>query len=184
MKAMSAKSSLQHNQSDSNPPLESLIIVGRIGAPYGVRGWNHLQSFTKPLENILQHKHWHLKQKDQWVLHEIAAGRKQGDALVVQLQGNDDRDKAALFTQCHVAILRSALPAPSKNEFYWADLEGLAVQDPEGKSLGTLLTLYENAGSDIMIIKDGDKEQHVPFVMNDTVLKVDLEAKIIVVDWL
>ena len=66
--------------------------------------------------------------------------------------------------------------------FYWADLEGLAVIN-SGEMVGRVKYLYENAGIDIMLIEHQGKEYHIPFLMQDTVLQVDLENREIVIDW-
>jgi 16S rRNA processing protein RimM len=34
----------------------SLIELGVVGAPFGVRGWVKLRSFTDPPDRLLQHK--------------------------------------------------------------------------------------------------------------------------------
>jgi 16S rRNA processing protein RimM len=113
----------------------------------------------------------------------VLAGRKHGASIVAQLKGNDGRDQAALFSQCKIALLRSQLPALAPNEFYWVDLEGLAVHTLEGKPLGFVASLYNSAGVDVMIVTQENKEQHIPFLMDDTVVKVDMQEKVILVDW-
>ena len=44
------------------------IVVGRLGRTFGVKGWQHLQSFTSPRDNVLSYQPWFLReQKDgQW----------------------------------------------------------------------------------------------------------------------
>ena len=39
-----------------------VVIVGRIGAAYGVRGWVHVSSFTEPPENLLSYSPWLINQ--------------------------------------------------------------------------------------------------------------------------
>ncbi len=159
------------------------VIVGQVGAPYGVQGWHHVQSFTDPIENILQYKQWYLQQKDQWVPFRITAGRKHGQGIVVQLQGVVDRDQAASFSLSKIGVKRAQLAPLSQDEFYWADLEGFSVQTVTGESLGHIDHLYDNANTDIMVIKQEGKEQHIPFIMHDTVIKVDMVAREVTVDW-
>ncbi len=52
-----------------------------------------------------------------------------------------------------------------------------------GVAFGHIAYLYENADADIMVIKNDDKERHIPFVMNDTVKSVDLTNRQVVIDW-
>ena len=75
------------------------------------------------------------------------------------------------------------MPQLKQDEFYWADLEGLSVQLENGQSVGTVEYLYDNAGTDVFVIKNLKEEHHVPFLMHETVLKVDLGAKTMTIDW-
>ena len=37
---------------------EAVVVVGRIGRPYGIKGWVHLQSYTKPSRNLIDYRPW------------------------------------------------------------------------------------------------------------------------------
>lgn len=165
------------------PEEHSFLIIGQLGAPFGVLGWNHVRSFTQPLKNILQYQKWYIQQKNEWIPFELEAGRVHSKSIVAKLKGIDDRDKAALLTQSHVAIFRSQLPQLEEDEFYWADLEGLQVKTITGEILGNVHYLYDNAGVDVMVVLKENQELHIPFIMQDTVHKVSLEEGCIVVDW-
>lgn len=163
---------------------QDFVVIGQIGAPYGVKGWQHIRSFSKPIENIFQYKTWYLRQKQAWLPYQVATGRRHGEGLVVHLEGIDDRDIAASLTLCDIAIPRSELKPLPQDEYYWTDLEGLSVKTLAGKLLGRIAYLYDNAGTDIMVIQsEGELEKHIPFVIQDTVHAVDLENKEVIVDW-
>jgi len=159
------------------------VVVAQIGAPYGIEGWHHIRSFTTPLEGVLQYKEWYVAEGSQWQPHTLLEGRRHGQGVVARLEGIESRESAAVFTQRKIGILREDLASLPPDQFYWADLEDLPVQTMTGKALGKVVYLYHNAGADIMVIKEGAEERHVPFLLNDTVLKVDLEKKHITVDW-
>lgn len=163
----------------------SLVPVGRIGAPYGVAGWNHLQSYTDPVENILGYQKWYIQQKGTWAEIQIAAGRKHGSGLVLQLAGVSDRDKAALYTNCELAVVRATMASLPGDQYYWCDLEGMTVETLSGECLGQLSYLYENTGLDVMVVVNSETgaEQHIPFILGDTVEKVDFSARLVTVDW-
>lgn len=161
----------------------SLVIVGEIGAPYGVRGWHHIHSFTSPLDNILNYQEWYLKRKGQWHLYTFDNGRCHGQGLVAHLKGIDDRDLAATLSLSKIAILREKLAPLENDQFYWTDLEGLTVVSVKGENKGTVFYLYDNAGVDVMVVKCQGKEQHIPFIMHDTVQEVDLKQRKLIIDW-
>ncbi len=160
-----------------------LVIIGKMGAPFGVHGWQHIQSFTNPVENILHYQQWYVEVKGEWLPLSLIEGRRHGQGIVVQLQGIEDPETAALMTNCMVAVERAEMVELPSDEFYWTDLEGLAVQTQEGELLGNILYLYENAETNVMVVKNQDKERHIPFIIHDTVLKVDFESELVIVDW-
>jgi 16S rRNA processing protein RimM len=80
-------------------------------------------------------------------------------------------------------VSRDQLSGLEADQFYWADLEGLRVQTIGGEPVGTVQYLYENVGTDILVVKDLKKERHIPFLMHDTIIKVDLEKGLILIDW-
>ena len=71
------------------------LVMGRIAAPYGVKGWVRVATFTEAAENLLAYAPWHLKLNGRWQAVELLDGREHGKGLVVQLAGCDDRDAAA-----------------------------------------------------------------------------------------
>ncbi|MBS0286087.1 MAG: ribosome maturation factor RimM [Proteobacteria bacterium] len=160
-----------------------LVIVGKIGAPYGVHGWQHIQSFTSPVENILNYPIWYVEHQGEWLGLSLVEGRPHGQGIVAKLSAIDSPESAALFTNGMIAVQREALQELPHDEFYWTDLEGLAVHNTQGENFGHIQYLYENADTDVMVVKDQDKERHIPFLMNDTVVKVDLAQKQVTVDW-
>jgi len=79
-------------------------------------------------------------------------------------------------------VSRSQLPPPKPGEYYWVDLEGLAVQTVEGVVLGTVSHLFDTGANPVIVIS-GERERLVPFVTDQYVKSVDFDAGLIVVDW-
>lgn len=162
-----------------------MITIGRIGAPFGVRGWVHVQSFTSPVENIDQYATWYLPEHhlQNWKAFKVICKRHH-QSVVAQIEGCLDRDQAALLRGKLIAVPRAMLPSLNDGQYYWADLVGLKVTDPEGKQIGVVDHLYETGANDVMVVKTvSGAKQHVPFVLNDVVLSVCLESQTLVIDW-
>lgn len=171
-----------HDHAHESHDIE-LVIVGKMGAPFGIQGWQHVQSFTNPVDNILQYQEWYVQVKEEWLPLMLNAGRPHGQGIVVQMKGIENPETAALLTNGMIAVERSALAELPEDEFYWTDLEGLAVVTENGESLGNIEFLYENAQTDVMVVKDNEKERHIPFIIQDTVLKVDFASRQVTVNW-
>jgi 16S rRNA processing protein RimM len=165
---------------------QDFIVVGKISAAYGVKGWVKVISFTDPEDNLLQYRPWYLKQDGQWKAVAVSEGRVHGKGLAAHIETVNDRDSAERLKGCEIAIQREQLaPAPA-GEYYWIDLIGLHVINQQGIELGVVDSLMETGANDVLVVKGesrGDKERLIPFVMHEFIKSVDLEKQTIHVDW-
>ncbi|MBX5459955.1 MAG: 16S rRNA processing protein RimM [Steroidobacteraceae bacterium] len=198
------------------------LELGRIGSPYGIKGWVHVRSFTDPPGRLLKCREWILEggrlrgftpgavpteqprgsgreaqhpgqREGDAVVERTAAGerltlrlvegRPQGAGFVARLEGITDRDAAQRLQGARISVLRSALPKLRRNQFYQADLIGLGVANVEGAELGRVAHFVETPGGSVMVVRgDSGREHWVPATKTHLV-KVDLEAGRITVDW-
>lgn len=158
------------------------IIVGEITGVFGVKGWVKVYSHTEPRENILKYSPWYLKKGDDVRQVELVSGKRQGKAIVAQIQGIDDRDQAASLNGWMIIVKGDQLPKAKQGEYYWKDLIGLTVITEQGVQLGKVDYLLETGANDVLVVA-GDRERLIPFIQGHTVLKVDLEAGEMLVDW-
>ena len=97
----------------------------------------------------------------------------------------DDRDAAQALRDSEVHVPRSVLPPPTEGEFYWVDLEGMAVETVDGVALGVVSHLFATGANDVVVVHDGaeGRERMIPFVRPDFVRDIDFESGMITVDW-
>jgi 16S rRNA processing protein RimM len=157
-----------------------MVLLGRVVGVHGLHGWVKIFSATEPRENILTYSPWYLGRSREPV--EVADGRLHGKGLVARLEDCADRDHAADLVGLEISISREQLPPPSADEFYWTDLEGLAVQTLDGEPLGRVDHLFSTAGNDVLVVQ-GARDRLVPFVWDDVVKEVDFDRGLIRIDW-
>jgi 16S rRNA processing protein RimM len=158
------------------------VPLGRVGGPYGVRGWVRITSGTQPPEKIFEYRPWLLERNGAWHPVEVISGRVHGKGLVAQLAGCSDRDQAAALAGAEIAVARTALAEPAADEYYWADLVGLAVVTSEGVDLGVVDHLIETGANDVLVVR-GERERLIPFTPGHAVVAVDLEQRRLTVAW-
>jgi 16S rRNA processing protein RimM len=159
-----------------------LIILGQVGAPWGVRGWVRLNSYTDPREALLDYRDIYLRQEGDWQAARIAEGRLQGKSLVARLEGVNDRDVALQSRGAEIAVARELMPDPGEGHYYWSDLEGMMVKGRDGREFGRVAYLLATGEHDVLVVA-GEREILIPFVMGRTILDVDQDSGLIKVDW-
>lgn len=161
---------------------ERWIELGRIGSPFGVRGWVHVVSYTDPPGRLLEQPQWTLRGADgARSVRRLAEYREQAGRLVVRLEGIEERDAAAALRGAVIEVRRSELPAAGEREYYRADLIGLRVRNLEGAELGVLSHFVDAPANPVMVVR-GSAEHWVP-ATREHVRAVDLVAGLVVVDW-
>jgi len=159
---------------------QKFVALGYVSAVHGIKGWVKVHSWTRPMEAILQYQPWLLGEDKKPV--KIIDGRKQGKGLAALLPGFEDREQAAILVGQQIFISREQLPATTKDEYYWSDLEGLEVRTTSGELLGRVDRLMETGANDVLVIQ-GNREHLVPFIQGQYVTRVDLENGLMEVDW-
>ena len=150
---------------------------------YGVSGWVRVYSYTQPRENIVRYQPWYLRDgAGIWQQKRVAEGSRHRRGMIARLADCDDRDQAQALMGREVGIRRDQFPAAAPGEYYWYDLEGLKVTSVEGDQLGTVDYLIETGANDVLVVK-GERERLIPFVQGQVIVKVDLDAGEIQVDW-
>lgn len=160
---------------------DSLVVMGRIVAPYGVKGWVKVVPDTELIDGLLDYKTWQLGKGTDWRAIKLKSGKVHNDVLVVKLEGINDRDAAFACKGQQVAVPRDALPVLDETEYYWSDLIGLAVKNQQGVDFGKIADVFETGANDVIVVK-GEVDRLVPFT-EQTVVEVNLEKQTMLVDW-
>lgn len=163
-------------------PNAEYVGVGRIGSTYGVHGWVKVQSFTESMTSILDYMPWYVEQGNHWQQIEVTDSRLHGKGIIVKLASYDSPEHSRLLAGKTIAVLRSQLPKLQEGDYYWDDLKGLTVINQNGETLGTVSYLLATGANDVLIVK-GKKEHAIPYLLNDVIKSIDLDNKIIRVNW-
>ena len=162
---------------------ERRILLGRIVGAFGIRGQIKIESWTEPRDAIFRYQPWILRDvQGNEREFQGARGKESGKHLVATFPDVTDRDVVEAMRGTDIYVLRSALPPPGPEEFYWVDLEGLRVVNIEGVDFGTVSHLFSTGANDVLSVR-GDRERMVPFVEPDFVKSIDFDGGLITVDW-
>lgn len=162
---------------------QTQLHVGKISGVFGIKGWVKVFSFTGHRENIVRYSPWLLKKNASTQTVEVLAGQLQGQSVVAQLKGINDRNAAEALMGWDIYIEYAQLPKLKNDEYYWSDLIGLEVENTEGIVLGIVESLLETGANDVLIVQGSERQHAIPFIRLQTVLDIDLAARKMRVDW-
>ena len=156
------------------------VCVGALAGAFGVRGEVRLKSFCVPPEAIADYGP--LWTEDGARSFRVTLTRPVAGALGARIDGVATREAADALRGVRLYADRSALPALPEDEFYHADLIGLAAHDPGGVLLGRVKAVLNHGAGDLLELARPDGPPVlVPFT-RAIVPTVDLGAGRVVVD--
>jgi len=158
------------------------ILVGRIAGVYGVKGWLKVHSFTRPIENILAYSPWFLDSRDGLISKLLEESKHQGKNLVAKLADIENREQARSLIHSDILVEKNILPALAPGEYYWHDIIGLSVRNTDGQDLGIVRQVLETGANDVIVV-EGEQRLLIPWVKDEFVIDIDLEAGQMQVDW-
>lgn len=170
--------------SDNNP-----VILGTLGAVYGIKGWLKVISFTDQAEGIFEYQPWLIGQEGNWQDVDVAQWRWHNKGLIAKFANVDDREAAQQLVGRKIAVSADKLPELPEDEFYWRDLVGLQVVNIENYDMGTVSQMLPTVSNDVLVVKAnskdafGKRERLIPFIQSQYVVAVNMEEKRITVDW-
>jgi 16S rRNA processing protein RimM len=162
-----------------------MIVLGRVVAPYGVRGWVKVRPFGDDPDSWGEMPQWWLSpqpEDGEWQPFAVEQFRPHGAHWVAKLGGIDDRNGAESIDGYFVAAPRELLPKTVGNEYYWNDLVGLVVLNEQNDALGRVTALLETGAHPVLVVQDGETERLLPFV-GQVVKSVDVAGGSIRVAW-
>ena len=110
-------------------------------------------------------------------------GRRQGQAVVVELEGIEDRESARGLMGLEIDVPLADLPLLGPQEYYWAELLGFHVENLEGETVGRVTGFLETGANDVMVVHGGEGQELLVPWTEAAAEGVDRQAGKIVVDW-
>lgn len=160
-----------------------MVIMGRVAAAHGIRGWIKIQPYTEHLDSLTDYRSWWLgNEHGPWREVPVEQCEVHNKTLAALLPGCPDRTAAEKLKGLLIAVPRSSLPKQDQGEYYWSDLIGMAVVNEAGVVLGTVTNLLETGANEVLSVQGDSGEILIPFVAS-AIKQVDVKNKTIRADW-
>jgi len=158
-----------------------LILVAQAAGAFGVQGELRITTFTEDPAALL--RYGALKRADGSTALTLASGRAVKGALIARAREVATREEAQALRGLRLYIDRGILPEPDEDEYYLADLIGLAVRSPAGAPLGVVKSVNNFGAGDLLEIapSDGAPSWWAPFT-REAVPEVRLAESVLIVN--
>ena len=156
------------------------VCVARIGAAHGVRGAVKLWTFTE--DPLAVQSYGPLMTKDGARQFEIANVREAKDHLVATFKGIATRNDAEKLNGIELYVPREKLPATNDDEYYHADLIGLAAVSAADEPLGRVVAIHNFGAGDIIEIAPAKGATMLLPFTNAVVPTVDLAGGRVIIE--
>ena len=160
--------------------MKTPICVARIGAAHGVRGAVKLWTFTE--DPFAVKDYGPLTTRDGARQFEVTHAREAKDHLVATLKGIATREDAERLNGIELYIEREKLPATDEDEYYHADLIGLAAVNTANEPLGRVTAIHNFGAGDIIEIAPAQGPTMLLPFTNAVVPTVDLANGRVVIE--
>lgn len=157
------------------------ICVGAIAGSFGVQGEVRLKSFCTDPESIAAYGP--LYSEDGQTSYKIKLTKPVAGGLGARITGVETKEQADALKGISLYVDKKKLPNLPDDEFYHADLIGLAVFDTGGVELGRVQAVHNHGAGDLLDIAGPGLKTSLllPFTLI-AVPTVDLGAGRIIID--
>lgn len=180
---------------------DDLVELGRIGEPYGLKGWVNVLPSSEQPDVLLKSRQWWvsriMKAEDSAArLHappkwedltfesfRVLQSKPHSSRVVAHLEGIEQPEVAAQFKGRRVYVSRARFPSLADGEYYWVDLVGCQVVNLAGTILGSVVQVVDHGAHPILVVKGRlEQDMLIPFVAA-YVLDVNILGRQIQADW-
>lgn len=153
------------------------VALARVGRPHGVRGELKLKVYNEGTTLLSRNQPVLLRFPDGTERPAaLTAVRPANKALLVRLEGVEDRNAAEEMRDVEICVARDDFPPLDEGEFYACDVTGAEALMEDGVRLGRITELRTYPTCEVLVVARRDqRELEIPLT-ETYVGKVDVDA--------
>ncbi|MFD3258304.1 ribosome maturation factor RimM [Paenibacillus lentus] len=161
---------------------DSLLSVGKIVNTHGIRGELKVISNTDfpevrfaPKSRLMM---VHPETGEQ-IEVTVASARPNKGMFIVRFADFDNINEVEKYKGFEIKVSKEESVELPDNEYYFYEIIGCRVMDEEGEELGVVEEILRPGANDVWVVKMPSRKQLLLPVIDEVVLDVDVQAKIV-----
>lgn len=152
--------------------MEPFIVVGKIGAPHGVRGEVRVQPLTDFPGRFNGLKSAFLDEKTEL---EIERVKYNNQLIILKFKNFDDRNDIEPLKGKLLKVNRKDISPLAPGEYYHFDIVGLEVYNENEEHLGKIVEILKTGSNDVYVVNNAEQQLLIP-ALKKVVTKIDIAA--------
>ena len=157
------------------------VLIGLVKRPHGTAGEVCVQPVSEVRERYASLARVLVRGEGGTREVKVEAVRRKGDMVLLKLEGVDDRDAAKALAAHEIGVSKKDVWPLPEGSYYIFDLVGCRVVGAEGRLVGVVEDVLGLPANDVLVVRTDKGEALLPVTRN-VVQKVDLAAKMIVIE--
>lgn len=155
--------------------MDDLLQVGVITTTHGLKGEVKVFPTTDEKERFKELKQVILDTGTEKLDLEIESVRFFKNLVILKFKGINDINDVEPYRKKSLYVTRENAVQLNENEYFIADLIGLAVVEEDGEELGELCDVLQTGANDVYCVKKDDQEILIPAI-RECIRSVDIAA--------
>ena len=155
--------------------MEELLQVGVITSTHGVRGEVKVYPTTDDATRFKQLKHVLLDTGKETLPLEIQGVKFFKQFVILKFKGIDNINDIEKYKRCPILVERCDAVELEEDEYFIADMIGMAVETEDGKEFGTLKDVIETGVNDVYVIDSIEHGEVLVPAIKECILNVNIE---------
>jgi 16S rRNA processing protein RimM len=153
---------------------ETLLLVGKVIKPHGVKGLISVWSYARTIESFLYSDTVFFKLEHQEPLkYKVLDVSPHKKTFLMRIKGVETFEDADRLRGSDILVDKKLLVKKSDDEYYWFELINMKVFLDSGRYLGAIREIIPTGSNDVFVVRQDDSEFLIPAI-HDVIEKVDL----------
>ncbi len=157
--------------------METKLQVGVISSTHGVRGEVKVFPTTDDVKRFKRLKEVIMDTGKEELTLEIEGVKFFKQFVILKFKGIDNINDIEKYKGKSLYVTRANAVRLRKDEYFIADLQGIAVVDEEGNEIGTLRDVMETGANDVYIVDMKDGRELLLPAIKECILQVNIEER-------